>query len=103
MKNMSKMLQQAQQMQAKMTTLQNELATKEIKTTSGGGMIALTMNGKKEILEIKINPECLNPSDTEILEEMVKSAVNQAIKEVESFNEKAMQKITGGLSIPGIF
>ena len=90
-------------MQQKMATLQKELETRELETSSGGGMIKIKVNGKQEILEIKINPECVDPSDVETLEELVLTSVNQAVKESQDMVSKAMSKVTGGLSIPGLF
>lgn len=103
MKNMNKLLQQAQQMQTKLTSLQNELATREIESTSGGGMVKARVNGKQELLEIKIDRECVDPNDVEMLEELVLTAVNQALKESSEMVSSAMSKVTGGVNIPGLF
>ena len=102
-KNMNNLLKQAQQMQQKMSTLQKELEAREIETSSGGGMIKIKINGKQEIVGLAINKECVDPSDVEMLEEMVKTAVNQAIKESQEMVSGAMSKITGGINIPGLF
>lgn len=102
-KNMNALMKQAQQMQQKMATLQKELETRELETSSGGGMIKIKVNGKQEILSISINPECVDPSDVETLEELVLTSVNQAVKESQDMVQKAMSKVTGGLSIPGLF
>lgn len=102
-KNMNGLLKQAQQMQQKMSTLQKELETREIETSSGGGMIKIKMNGKQEILEFKLDPECVDPSDVETLEELVMTAVNQAVKESQDMVSNAMSKVTGGMNVPGLF
>jgi DNA-binding YbaB/EbfC family protein len=102
-KNMNALMKQAQQMQQKMATLQKELESRELETSSGGGMIKIKINGKQEILAITINPECVDPSDVETLEELVLTSVNQAVKESQDMVNKAMSKVTGGLSIPGLF
>jgi len=102
-KNMNALMKQAQQMQQKMATLQKELEARELETSSGGGMIKIRVNGKQEILEIKINPECVDPNDVETLEELMLTSVNQAVKESQDMVSKAMSKVTGGLSIPGLF
>jgi nucleoid-associated protein EbfC len=102
-KNMNALMKQAQQMQQKMSTLQKELESRELETSSGGGMIKIKVNGKQEILEIKINPECVDPNDVETLEDLVLTSVNQAVKESQDMVSKAMSKVTGGLSIPGLF
>ena len=80
MKNMNNLIKQAQQMQAKLTTLQKELAEREVESSSGGGMVKVKVNGKQELLAITINKECVDPNDVEMLEELVKTAVNQAVK-----------------------
>jgi len=103
MKGMNKIFQQAQQMQSKVQMLQKELADREIEASSGGGMVVVKINGKKEILDVKINPECVDANDVEMLQELVKTATNQAVKDAEEMYEKAMSKVTGGLNIPGLF
>lgn len=100
---MNQFLKQAQQMQAKMTALQSELEKRELDVSSGGGMIKIKINGKQEILDFKINPECIDPSDVETLEVLIKTAVNQANKESQDMVSNAMSKLTGGLKIPGLF
>ena len=102
-KNMNNLLRQAQQMQQKMSTLQKELESRELDVSSGGGMVKIKINGKQEILELKINKECVDPSDVATLEELVLTAVNQATKESQDMVSNAMSKVTGGLSIPGMF
>lgn len=102
-KNMNNLLKQAQQMQQKMAILQKELEAREIEVSSGGGMIKIKMNGKQEIIDLKINPECVDASDVETLQELVMTAVNQAVKESQEMVSGAMSKVTGGLSIPGLF
>lgn len=103
MSNMAKMMQQAQQMQLKLASLQKELAIKEVEAQSGGGMVKVKVNGKQELLSIKINKECVDPNDVEMLEELVRTAVNQAMKDSQTMVSSAMSKVTGGLSIPGLF
>ena len=103
MANMGKLMKQAQQMQAKMATLQKELEAREFQGSAGGGMVSVTVNGKQELLSLKINPECVDPSDVEVLEDMVKVAINQAMTESSDTVSSAMSKITGGLNIPGMF
>lgn len=102
-KGMGNILKQAQQMQAKITTLQKELEQREVEASSGGGMVKVKLNGKQELLEIKINPECVDQSDVGTLEELVRVAVNQGLKDSQEMVSKAMGKITGGLHIPGLF
>ena len=103
MANMNQLMKQAQQMQQKIAVLQKELDARELETSAGGGMIKIKINGKQEVLEVKINRECVDPSDVEMLEELVKTAVNQATKESQEMVSTAMGKITGGMNIPGLF
>lgn len=103
MSNMNNLLKQAQQMQAKLAALQNELSTREVESSSGGGMVKVKVNGKQELLAITINKECVDPNDVEMLQDLVKTAVNQAMKESQEMVSGAMSKITGGMSIPGLF
>ena len=103
MKNLSGLMQQAQQMQAKLSALQNELATREIEASSGGVMVKVKVNGKQQLLSISINKECVDPNDVEMLQELVMTAVNQAMKESQDMVSSAMSKITGGMNIPGMF
>ena len=103
MKGLQNLMKQAQQMQQKMATLQKELETREIETSSGGGMIKIKITGKQQILSISINKECVDPNDVAGLEELVKTAVNQAVKESQDMVSGAMSKITGGMNIPGLF
>jgi len=102
-KNLNNLLKQAQQMQQKMTLLQKELETREIEVSSGGGMVKILINGKQQILQMKISKECIDLNDVESLEELVKTSVNQAIKESQGMVSQAMSKITGGMSMPGLF
>lgn len=103
MKGMQNLMKQAQQMQQKMATLQKELESREIETSSGGGMIKIKITGKQQIVSISINKECVDPNDVAGLEELVKTAVNQSIKESQDMVSGAMSKITGGINIPGMF
>jgi len=103
MKGLQNLMKQAQQMQQKMSTLQKELEQREFETSSGGGMIKIKINGKQQILSLSINKECVDPNDVAGLEELVKTAVNQAIKESQEMVSGAMSKVTGGLNIPGMF
>lgn len=101
--NMGNLMKQAQQMQTKLTTLQKELETRELDVSSGGGMVKLKINGKQEILELSINPDCVDPTDVEMLEEVIKTGVNQAVRESKEMVDSAMNKVSGGLNIPGLF
>ncbi len=102
-KGMGNLMKQAMQMQAKITTLQKELETRELETSIGGGAVKIRINGKQEILQLTISPDAVNPSDVETLQELLKTGVNQSIKESQTMVSSAMSKVTGGLNIPGLF
>ena len=103
--NMQSMLKQAQKMQEDMTAMQEELETREYEVSAGGGVVNVKINGKKELLSVKISPEVVDPDDIETLEDLIVAAVNEAIKKVEASSSEEMQKITGsmGLGFPGMF
>ncbi len=101
--NMQSMIKQAQKMQEEMEKTQEALNEKEYTTSAGGGMVECTMNGKKELVSLTIKPEAVDPEDVEILQDMVISAVNEAIRQVEEAHSSEMEKITNGISLPGIF
>ena len=101
--NMQSMLKQAQKMQEDMARTQAELEEREYEVAAGGGVINVKINGKKEILSVKIEPEVVDPDDVETLEDLIVAAMNEAIKKVESDSAAEMQKITGGMSLPGMF
>ncbi|MBR2039870.1 MAG: YbaB/EbfC family nucleoid-associated protein [Clostridia bacterium] len=101
--NMNQMLKQAQKMQEDMTNLQADLEQREYTATSGGGMIEVTVDGKHLIKSIKINPDAIDPDDSEMLEDLVTVAVNEAITNAIKTSEEEMGAITGGLNMPGLF
>ncbi len=101
--NMQAMIRQAQKMQEDMTALQSELDAKEYDVSAGGGMVTVKINGKKEILSIDIKPDIVDPEDIETLSDILVAAVNQAIGHVDKVNGEAMEKITGGMNMPGLF
>ena len=101
--NMQAMLRQAQKMQEEMEAKQAELEDKEYEIKAGGGVVSVKINGKKEILAIDIQPEIVDPDAVETLSDILVAAVNEAIKRVESVNNTEMQKITGGMGMPGMF
>jgi len=101
--NMQSMIKQAQKMQEDMAAMQAELEEREYEVAAGGGVVNVKINGKKEILNVKIDPEVVDPDDVETLEDLIVAAVNEAIKKVEAVSGEEMQKITGSMSIPGMF
>ena len=93
-------------MQEDMVATQEELETREYEVAAGGGVVNVKINGKKEILSVKIDPEVVDPDDVETLEDLIVAAVNEAIKQVESTSAAEMEKITGSLGslgLPGLF
>lgn len=102
MGGMAGLMKQANQMQMKMKKLQEELATREFNGTSGGGAVTAKVNGDNKVLAITINPEVLKSGDAEMLQDMVVSAVNDALKTAKDTSSQEMAKITGGLNIPGL-
>lgn len=101
--NMNQMIKQAQKMQEDMATLQSDLEAREYSATSGGGVVSVTVDGKHLIKSIKINPDAIDPEDTEMLEDLVTVAVNEAIGNAIKTAEEEMGAITGGLNLPGMF
>lgn len=102
-KNVNSVIKQAQKMQEEMEKIQGELEVKEVSASAGGGMIDVTVNGKKEIVSIKIKPDVVDPEDVETLEDLVMVAVNEAIKKADDMMTEGMSAITGGINIPGLF
>jgi DNA-binding YbaB/EbfC family protein len=102
-KGLGNMLKQAQQMHSKISQLQEEMAEKTVEASSGGGMVNLVMNGKQEIVSLRIDPEVVSKEDIEMLQDLIKAAVNEAIRKSQEMMTEEMKKITGGLSIPGLF
>ncbi len=101
--NMKEMMRQAQLLQKKMARLQEELAAKEIEASVGGGMVRAVANGKPEIVSISIEKEVVDPDDVEMLQDLVVSAVNEALSRAKEMSDAEMGKITGGLKMPGMF
>ena len=90
-------------MQEQMTQLQEELDSREYEINAGGGAVTMKINGKKEILSISMKPEIVDPDDIETLSDVLIAAVNEAIRKVEEVNSTEMSKVTGNVSIPGLF
>lgn len=102
-KGLGNIMKQAQQMQAKMGRVQQELEKKEIEATAGGGMVTAKVNGKQELLSLQIEKDVVDPEDVEMLQDLVMAAVNEAIKQSQKMIQDEMGKVTGGMSIPGLF
>ena len=100
--NMNNLMKQAQRMQRQMEETTKELETKEYTAASGGGAVSVTVNGKKEVVSVKLSEEVVDPDDIEMLEDMVAAAINATVKQVDETAEAEMGKLTGGLNIPGL-
>lgn len=101
--NMQSIIKQAQKMQEDMEKLQGELNEKQYEVTGGGGAVSVTINGKKEVVAIKISEDIVDPDDIETLEDTLTATINEAIKKVEAVNADEMNKVTGNISMPGLF
>ena len=101
--NMNAMIRQAQKMQDEISELQEEIEAREFSATAGGGAVQVVVTGKKSIKSLTIQPEVVDPEDIEMLQDLVISAINEAINNVEENTETEMSKITGGVSLPGLF
>ena len=101
--NMNAMISQAQKMQDEISALQEEIEARDFTATAGGGAVTITMTGKKTIKSLEIKPEVVDPEDIEMLQDLIVSAINEAVNQVEETTETEMSKITGGVSLPGLF
>ena len=101
--NMNAMLKQAQKMQDDMAALQEDLANREYSASSGGGLVNVTVDGNYQIRSLKISPDAVDPDDSEMLEDLVTVAVNEAINTAKTTADNEMGAITSGLNIPGLF
>ena len=100
--NLNKLMKQAQKMQEQMAKPQAELENKTVEVSAAGGKVKVTANGAGDVLAIKIDKEVVDPNDVEFLEEMVLSAVQQAVEQGKALAQSEMTRITGGLGIPGL-
>ncbi len=102
MKNMGNMMKQAQKLQSKMMKIQDEMAEKTIEGSAGGGMVTVIANGKQQVVSVAIEKEVVDPEDIEMLQDLVVAAVNEALSRSQEMVSTEMQKLTGGLNIPGL-
>jgi len=101
-KGLGDIMKQAQKLQSQMTKLQEELALKTVESSVGGGMVKVVANGRQEIVTISIEREVVDPDDVEMLEDLILTAVNDALKKAQEMISEEMSKITGGMQIPGL-
>ena len=100
---MGNLMKQAQQMQQKLAKMQEELGQRTVEASVGGGMVTVTVNGKNEVLRIKIEPQAVDPEDVEMLEDLIVAGVNEALRKAQEMVSTEMSKLTGGMKIPGLF
>lgn len=100
--DLKNMMKQVQDIQGRINSMQGELAEKTIETSTGGGMVTVTANGKQEIISINISPEIIDPNDISMLQDLVTAAVNSALKSSKEMMQEELSKITGGIKIPGL-
>jgi nucleoid-associated protein EbfC len=100
--NLGNIMKQAKKMQERIGQLQQELETRTIEAQAGGGMVRAVVNGKFEIVSLKIEKEVVNPDDVEMLQDLITSVVNEGIRKAQEMASEEMAKITGGLNIPGM-
>ena len=101
--NQMQMMKQAQKMQENLMKMQEELQAKTLEMTSGGGAVKVVITGKKEIQELKINPDVVDPDDVEMLQDTIIAAVNEAMRNADSDASNNMSRLTGGLNLSGLF
>ena len=101
--NMQGLMKQAQKMQKQMAEMQEALAAKTLDITSGGGAVKVVVSGEKQLTELVISPEVVDPDDVEMLQDLVMSAVNEALRQMDEMVSSQMSKITGGMNMPGLF
>lgn len=102
-KGLGNIMKQAQQMQAKMERVQQELESREVEASAGGGMVTAQANGKQQLIDLKIEQAVVDPEDVEMLQDLVLAAVNEALKKSQEMMQEEMGKVTGGMNIPGMF
>lgn len=100
--SMNNMMKQVKKMQEQMEKAQSEIEEKEFSSSAGGGVVEATVNGKKEVISVKINPDVVDPEDVEMLEDLIMVAINDAMTKAANYNEETMGKLTGGINIPGL-
>lgn len=100
--NMAGIFKQAQEMQAKMSQIQEQLAQKTVEASSGGGMVKVVVNGQLVVSSVKIDPSVMNPQEIDMLEDLVLAAVNEGLRRAREMAAEEMSKVTGGLKIPGL-
>lgn len=102
-KGLGNIMKQAQQMQQKMGQMQQEMESRQVEATAGGGMVTAVVNGRQKLLSLTIDPQVVDADDVEMLQDLVVAAVNEAINKSQDMMQEEMSKLTGGMNIPGLF
>lgn len=103
MKNLTQMMKQAQKLQSKMLEMQAELGNRTVSAQAGGGMVEAVVNGRQELVSLRIDKEVATPDDVDMLQDLILAAVNEALHRAREMMAQEMSKLTGGLQIPGLF
>ena len=102
MQNFGNIMKQAKKLQERMASLQNELALRTVEASAGGGMVSVLVNGKHDLVSLKIEKEVVNPEDVEMLQDLILAAVNEGMRKAQEMAAAEMAKLTGGINIPGL-
>jgi len=100
--NIGNIMKQAKKLQERMTSLQNDLALRTVDASAGGGMVSVLVNGKHELVSLKIEKEVVNPEDVDMLQDLILAAVNEGMRKAQEMAAAEMAKLTGGINIPGL-
>lgn len=100
---LNNIMRQAQQLQSKIADIKEEVGEREFEASTGGGAVTATVNGNRELLELEIDSEAVDPDDVEMLEEMIVGAINQALEDANDTMEEEIEDVTGGMNLPGLF
>jgi len=100
--NINNIMKQAKKLQERMTSLQNELALRTVEASAGGGMVSVLVNGKHELVSLKIEKDVVNPEDIDMLQDLIMAAVNEGMRKAQEMASAEMAKLTGGINIPGL-
>lgn len=101
-KGLGNIMKQAQLMQQKMERMQQELETRQVEASAGGGMVTAVVNGRQQLVDLKIEASVVDPEDVDMLQDLVLAAVNEALKKSQDMAQGEMSKLTGGMNIPGL-
>ncbi len=103
MQNMNNIMKQAKKIQERIAKIQEEMETRTVDASSGGGMVSVVINGKNELLSLKIEKEVVNPDDVDMLQDLIMAAVNEGMRKAQEMVASEMAKVTGGFNLPGMF